>query len=175
MAKINIDTIPGYAEMSAEDKLKALEGYEFEVEDATKLKNALNKASSDCAEYKRQLKALQEQKLTDEEKAKLEREEAEKTLKAELESLKREKTIATYKANYLANGYDDALAASTAEALANGDMNTVFANQKTYNDSVMAKAKESLLNNQPGLSKGNPPKADPDGAEVDAFTRAIGI
>lgn len=175
MAKIDTNTIPGYSEMSAEDKLKALEGYEFEVDDAVKLKNALNKASSETAEYKRQLKALQEQKLTDEEKAKLEREEAEKTLKAELETLKREKTIATYKASYLANGYDDALAASTAEALANGDMNTVFANQKTYNDSVMAKAKESLLNNQPGLSKGEPPKGDPDSEQVEAFRKAVGI
>ena len=173
--KIDVTKIDGFDAMTPEQKVEALSNFEFEVDDAVKLKNALNKASSETAEYKRQLKALQEQKLTDEEKAKLEREEAEKTLKAELETLKREKTIATYKASYLANGYDDALAASTAEALVNGDMTTVFANQKTYNDSVMAKAKESLLNNQPGLSKGNPPKADPDGAEVDAFTRAIGI
>jgi len=173
--KIDVTKIDGFDAMTPEQKVDALSNYEFEVDDAVKLKNALNKASSETAEYKRQLKALQEQKLTDEEKAKLEREEAEKTLKAELETLKREKTIATYKASYLANGYDDALAASTAEALANGDMPTVFANQKTFNDSVLAKAKESLLNNQPGLSKGNPPKADPDGAEVDAFTRAIGI
>lgn len=175
MAKINTESISGYAEMSTEDKLKALEAYEFEVEDTMKLKNALNKASSDVAEFKRQLKTLQEQKLTDEEKAKLAHEEAEKALKAELETLKHEKTISSYKAKYLANGYDEALASSTAEALANGDMETVFANQKTYNDSVMAKAKESLLNNQPGLSKGEPPKCDPDSKEVDAFTRAIGI
>ena len=62
MAKINTAAIEGYAEMSAEDKLKALEEYEFETpapkenEEVTKLKTALSKANSEAADWKRQLR-----------------------------------------------------------------------------------------------------------------------
>lgn len=54
--KIDTTAIAGYEEMSTEEKLAALEAYEFEApapkdgEEVTKLKAALSKANSDAAE-----------------------------------------------------------------------------------------------------------------------------
>ena len=77
MAKIDVSKIEGYSEMSAEDKLKALEAYEFETpapkesEETTRLKAALSKANSESAEWKRQLR----EKQTESERAEAERKE----------------------------------------------------------------------------------------------------
>ena len=61
---IDVSTIPGYAEMTAEEKVAALEGYTFEppksVDNAEvdKLKQAVSKANSEAAEWKRKHNAL---------------------------------------------------------------------------------------------------------------------
>lgn len=175
--KVDVTKIDGYEDMTAEQKLEAVLNFEVEAPNTeeTKYKNLLNKANSEAAEYKRKWKELQEQKLTDEEKAKIEREESERALREENEALKKAQKLSEYKANYLANGYDDELATKTAEALLNGDMTTVFANQKTFAESVKAKAKEELLNSTPDLSKGNPPGGEKKDAQVTAFQRAMGV
>lgn len=55
MAKIDTSKIEGYAEMTPEQKLAALEGFEYEDNSAEleKQKNALSKANSEAAEWKR--------------------------------------------------------------------------------------------------------------------------
>lgn len=55
MAKIDTSKITGYAEMSAEDKLKALEAFEYEdnAAELEKQKAAVSKANSEAAEWKR--------------------------------------------------------------------------------------------------------------------------
>lgn len=177
--KVDVSKIENYENMTAEEKVEALLGLEIEPqtdnEELIKLRNNLNKANSQAADYKRQLKELQAQNMSDADKAKMEFEETLNNLKAENETLKKAQTIANYKANYLANGYDDALATSTAEALESGDMATVFANQKAFNESMLAKAKETLINNQPGLSKGNPPKGEETDPMVTGFKAALGL
>ena len=52
MAKIDTSKIEGYAEMTPEQKLAALEGFEYEDNSAEleKQKNALSKANSEAAE-----------------------------------------------------------------------------------------------------------------------------
>ena len=65
MAKIDTTMIEGYETMSAEDKLKALEEYEFETpapkenDEVTNLKAALSRANSERAEWKRQFREKQ--------------------------------------------------------------------------------------------------------------------
>ena len=59
--KIDTTKITGYAEMSAEEKLKALEEFEIvipkpDTDEADKLKAALSKANSEAAEWKRQFR-----------------------------------------------------------------------------------------------------------------------
>lgn len=141
---IDVSTIPGYAEMTAEEKVTALEAYTFEppksVDNAEvdKLKQAVSKANSEAAEWKRKHNAL----LSDDEKKRQESQEAFEKMEQELTALRKEKVVAEHKAKFLSLGYDEALAVETASALAEGDLNKVFTNmasfQETHDKAVLA-------------------------------------
>ena len=122
--KVDVSTIEGYAEMSAEDKVKALEALELDDKSAEleKYKNATSKANSEAAEYKRQLKALEEKAnagATDTEKQMAE-------LKGQIETLQREKSISERKASFLKIGMDESVASKCSEAFTNGDSEAFF-------------------------------------------------
>ena len=155
--KINTNAIENYESMSAEEKLKALEAFEFNDDSAElqKLKNALNKASSDVASYKKQL----QEKMTEQELKEAQEKEAREQMVNELNALRKEKTIAGYVASYVGMGYDSELAKATAEALEKGDTATVFANQMKHLESVKQATREENLSKQPPLPKGNPPSS----------------
>ena len=123
------DKIEGYESLSAEEKLKALE--ELDIEDDNKLKTLLQKANSEASEYKKKLKAKEDElnsKLSEDERIEKERKEKEDEREALLEKLLKDKTVAEHKANFLKAGYDDELADKSATALADGDFKTVFDN-----------------------------------------------
>ena len=160
---MRIDTakIENYETMSAEDKLKALEEYEFETpapkenDEVTKLKAALSKANSDAAEWKRQFR----EKQTEAERAEAERKEREAAVEDELRTLRRDKSVSGYVAQYLALGYTQELALKAAEATADNDAATIMSCQQEY---LAAKTKEieaAALNKQPTLTPGAPPTA----------------
>jgi len=67
MAKIDITKIEGYEEMSAEEKLAALEGFEIPELDYTGFvkKELFDKASSEIANYKKQLFERMTKKVAD--------------------------------------------------------------------------------------------------------------
>lgn len=82
--KIDVAKITGYAEMSADDKIKALEGYTHDMTGYC-TKDVFDKKASEASEYSKQMKELQEQlkgKMTPEEAKAL----AEAQFKAENES-----------------------------------------------------------------------------------------
>ena len=83
------DKIEGYAEMSAEEKLKALEEFELAENDDTKLKEALNKATAEASSYKKQLR----EKQTEQEKLEAERKEEAEKREALLNSLLDRKSV----------------------------------------------------------------------------------
>ena len=91
MAKIDINAIEGYAEMSAEEKLAALEAYEVPEPDFTGYvkKELLDKASSEAASFKKQLR----EKMTEEEAAKAKAAEDMASMQEELAKLRQEKVI----------------------------------------------------------------------------------
>lgn len=162
---LDTSKIDGYENMTAEEKVIALESLEMpkvDDDEVVKLRNALNKASSETAEWKRQYK----QKLTDEERRQAEEQEKEvarleneNAMKERIAQLESEKAISKNKAEFLALGYDDELATASAEAMVKGDTQTLFANQKVFNDRLEAQHKASLLENQPSLTNGNSPTA----------------
>lgn len=128
--------VDGYKEdMSAEEKLALLDGYEPKApEPAVDLKGYVKKSqfdslASELATAKKQLKS----RMTEEEAREADRAAHEEAIEAELKTLRREKTISSHKASFLAQGYDDALASEAATALADGDTDEVF--------SIMAKHK----------------------------------
>ena len=167
--KIDTTKIENYEQMSAEDKLKALEEYEFEApapkdnsEEVTKLKTALSKANSDAAEWKRQFR----EKQTEAERAEAERQEREKAVEDELRSLRRDKTVSGYVASCLSLGYDKELALKAAEAMADNDAAAIMACQQEFLEAKKKELEAAALGKQPSLSVGTPPTAKQ--AEVDA-------
>lgn len=102
MPKIDTSKIDNYANMTAEEKVAALEGYEFEVDNSEveKLKTQLSKANAEAAEWRRKHNAL----LSDEERKEAERQEADAAMRAELEALRKEKAISDSKARFLGLG-----------------------------------------------------------------------
>lgn len=153
MAKIDVTQIKGYAEMSAEDKLKALEGFDIPDPDYSGYvkKDVFDKTASELAGVKKQLK----DKMTDDEAAKQKEQEEREELQSKYDKLLRESEISKHKAKLLALGYDEKLADETAEAMADGDMEKVFANQKKHLDSVEKRVRADALKDTP--------KPTPDG------------
>lgn len=155
MAKIT-ERIDGYAGMSAEEKLEALENLELEDGSAEieRLKNAVSKANSESAEWKRKHNAL----LTDEQKTQQEQEEKFANMERELNELRRGKTESEYTAKYVSLGFEAKLAQETAKAMADGDMATVFANIGKANEALVKNAIAEKLKSIPrgvGGSSGN--------------------
>ena len=168
--KIDTSKITGYAEMTAEEKLAALEGFEFEApkdanDEVTKLKNALSKANSDAAEWKRQFR----EKQTEQERAEAERAEREKAVEEELRGLRRDKTVSGYVANCLALGYDKDLALRAAEAMADNDAAAILACQQDFLEAKKKELEAAALNKQPSLTTGAPPTASQ--ADKDAINK----
>lgn len=152
MAKIDTSGIEGYAEMTAEEKLAALEGMEFPEPDYSGYvkKDVFDKKASEAANYKKQL----DSKMSDEEKKSAESAEEMDRLRQQVADLQKEKTISVYKAKYLADGYDESLADETARALAESNFDTVFANQKKFIAAHDTELKEKLMDETPGMPGG---------------------
>ena len=166
--KIDVSKIEGYADMSAEEKLAALEGFEFEapkVDDSNEVKNlkeSLSKANSQAAEWKRQFR----EKQTEAERAEAERAEREKAVEEELQALRRDKTVSGYVAQCLALGYDKDLALRAAEAMADGNAAEILNCQQSFLEAKQKEIEANALNKQPTLTVGAPPTAKQ--AEQDA-------
>lgn len=147
MAKIDTSQIEGYSEMSAEDKLAALESFEIQEPDMSGYvrKDQLDKAAHDAAEWKRKYNS----KLSDEEKSQAEQKAYLEKVEEELNTLRRDKSVSDYTSKFIANGYDSELATATAEALADGDMETVFANQSKFVKSFEKHLKSEFMKGTP--------------------------
>ena len=137
--KINIEN---YESMTPEEKVAALEA---SYADSERMKSALDKATSEAASYKKQLR----EKQTDEEAKEAERAAKEAAIMAELDALRHEKVVGTYTTSYLAMGYDEKLAKATAEAMAKGDTETVFKNQKAHLEAREKALRTELLMQTP--------------------------
>lgn len=160
--KIDVSKIEGYAEMSAEDKLKALEEFDIEIpkpatdtDEVIKLKNALSNANSQAAEYKRALR----EKQTEQERAEAERAERDAARDAEIKELRRDKTVSGYLANCLSLGYDKDLAQRAAEAMADNDAAAIMECQREFLEAKTKELEAAALNKQPTLTAGAPPTA----------------
>lgn len=128
--KIDTTAIEGYADMTPEQKLAALEGYEFADPDYSGYvkKETFDKTASELSKAKKDILA----KMSEDERAKQERDEELQRLRNENAELQRDKNIAKYRAQYLGMGYDDDLATKTATAWADGDFETVIANHASF-------------------------------------------
>ena len=162
MAKIDVSSIEGYETMTADEKLAALENFEYEdhsaeLADLDKYKDAVTKANHDAAEYKKQLKALQDQQKTGNSKA----DDTIAKLQEQVAELTRQNTIASYTAQFTALGYDAELAQATAIATADGDVATVFENQRKFLEQHDKDTKANILKQTPKPGQGGTGKTAP--------------
>lgn len=176
--KIDTSKITGYAEMSAEEKLAALEAFEIPEQksggddEKTKLKEALSRANAQAAEFKRALR----EKQTEQERAEAERAEREKAVEEELRGLRRDKTVSGYVAQCLALGYDKDLALRAAEAMADNDAATIFACQQDFLEAKQKELEAAALNKQPTITSGSPPTAQQaDNEATNKLRKAMGL
>lgn len=115
-----------------------------------KQKDAIDKACSEAASYK---KAIRE-KQTEEERKEAERAEREAARDAELEKYRTESRINGYKSKLLECGYDLETASAMAAELPEGIKEDFFAKQKAFNESQKKTIEAELLNKQPKLTSG---------------------
>lgn len=148
--KFNIEN---YDSMTAEEKVAALEA---NFPDVAKYKAAADKAASEAADYKKQLR----ERMSEEEAKAAAAAEEKAALQARAEKAEQALAVNGYAKSYLAMGYDEKLAQSTAEALAKGDMATVFANQKAYAESREKALKAEWLKGTPRPDGGADTKID---------------
>ncbi len=151
MAKIDLTAIPGYSEMTAEQKLAALEA--LDVPDMTGYvkKDLFDKATSEAAGYKKQLR----EKMSHDEQVAAQQAETLKSLQDELDGLRAEKTVSDYARRWQSVGYAAALAEDTARAMVSGDMETVFKNHALFVAEHDKALKADLLKHTP-----TPPAGD---------------
>ena len=123
MAKIDVSKIEGYAEMSAEDKLKALEAFDIPDPDYSGYvdKKLFDKTASELADE----------------------------LEEKYNKLLRESAVSKNKAKLVALGYEESLADETAEAMADGNLEKVFANQKKHLASFEKRIRAEALKDTP--------------------------
>ena len=160
--KIDVAQITDYDSLSLEEKVAALENFEYDdhseaVESLGKYKDATDKATKEAAEYKKQLKALQDQQKTGNTKA----DATIAQLQEQVAELTRQNTISSYTAQYVALGYEAELAKATAIATADGDVATVFENQRKFLEAHDKQTKADILKQTPGPAKGGTGKQAP--------------
>ncbi len=161
MAKIDTSKIEGYDTMTAEEKLAALEA--LELPDVDKMKSALDKATSEAAGFKKQLR----ERMTEDEAAKAKAAEDMASIMAELDRYRAKDAINEYTVQFLGLGYDEKLAKSTAEALHKGDMSVMFKNHALFVAEREKSMKAELLKNTP-----TPPAGEGDkGTSKEAFQK----
>lgn len=141
--KFDTSAIEGYENMSPEDKIKALESFEFDdhSEEIERLKSSVSKANSEAAEWKKKHNS----QLSDDERAKAESEARVRELEAKVQEFEARERTSGYKADFLGLGFNPDLAGQTAEALTNGDTKTLFANLKKALTEHDAKFKSELM------------------------------
>ena len=147
MANIDTSKIEGYAEMTPEQKVEALEKFNMPDPDLSGYvkKDVFDKTASELAQKKKDLQA----RMSEDEIKQAEYNEQLEKYKAQAESLQREKDVADNKAKFISLGYDESLAEETAKALLDGDMSTVFKNHQIVIENVKKIAKGEAMASTP--------------------------
>ena len=130
-----------------------------------KLKKANDKATSEAASYKKQLR----EKQTAEEIALQEKAEKEAEREEQFQKLLRENTITKFEKNFLALGYPADLAAKAAAAQCDNDTDELFDIQQTFIEEKEKTMKADWMKSMP-----NPPAGNSDDDE-DAFLKGFNM
>ena len=153
--KIDFSSIEGYENMTAEEKLAALEAMDIPDPDYSGWvkKDVADKYASEAAGYKKQLR----EKMSQDEQEAAKRDEEMAAIKAEIETLRQEKAETELTNRWMGIGYSKELATATAKASAAGDMDAVFKNHAKFLADREKELKAEMLKSTP-----TPPAGDGD-------------
>lgn len=112
------DKIDGYTDMTAEQKLEALEKFELEDGSANEkhYKELISKANGEASEWKKKYNAT----LDENQRKEAERIEEQERIKAELLEYKEKERVSNYASKLIALGLDESSARESAKALPDG-------------------------------------------------------
>lgn len=146
MAKIDVSTIEGYENMSAEDKLNAVLGLDVpDSSELEKLKSQISNKNSEISEWKKKHNAL----LDEDQRRQLEIEDTINELKKRNEVLERSQSVSDYKAGLLEAGFAPEEASNAAEKLADGNIKGFFENLMNFRGSMEKTIKANLIRQNP--------------------------
>lgn len=139
--------VEGYRDdMTAEEKVELLTSFEQKPsDDGKKWKEQFDKASSELAATKKQLRA----KMTEDEQREAERAANDAAMKEELEKYRKNDAIRSSKVSLMGMGYDESMADEMADALYNGDNKAIFEAMKKHNEAMQKAMKEEILRGTP--------------------------
>ena len=128
--------------MTNDEIVEALNGVTLPLNNSDELdrmRKAKDKANSEAAEYKRQLKA----KMTEDEQRAAEEAEKYQKMQEENETLKKQIALSDLTTKFIASGLDAESAAKSAEAAYSGDFDTVINNFTSFVANSVKTAKET--------------------------------
>lgn len=139
------------ADLDGDDDVSLAEQVaQLKVQNA-KLKKANDKATSEAASYKKQLR----EKQTAEEIALQEKAEKEAEREEQFQKLLRENTITKFEKNFLALGYPADLAAKAAAAQCDNDTDELFSIQQSFIEAKEKAMKADWMKSMPKPPAGN--------------------
>ena len=150
---------PARAELSVEEKYAEL------LAENKRLKRATDKATSEAADYKKQLMASK----SDSERAAMEKAERDAALMEELQALRKESAVNKYAKSFLALGYTEKQANAAAEAQYSGDTDELFRIQREYQTEYEKRVKADLMKSMPAPNIGNDDTITITQAQFDAM------
>lgn len=184
MATIDTSGIENFDSMTDAEKVSALLAFQYDdgaeklkaaEENSARLKAAMDKATSEAAGFKKQLK----EKMSAEELKQQESESAIKEMQDKLaESEKRlaefeqREKISTAKAAFLGGGFDEATAADAANAFITGDIEKMSAAVKKFRESIEVSTKSKLMGSNPKPESGG--KAEDEGGNGTSIAEQLG-
>lgn len=148
------DDVPNLAEENAALKVQL-----------AKMKKAMDKATSDTAKYKKQLR----EKQTAEEAALQEKAEKEAEREEAFQKLLKENTVTKYEKNFVALGYSEELATKAANAQYDGDTEELFKIQQDFQSALLRQKEAEWAKSRP-----NPQAGNGENDDMDAFLKGFG-
>lgn len=148
---------------SGDDASLAEQVAQLRVENA-KIKKAMDRATSEAANYKKKLR----EKQSAEEIALQEKAEKEAEREEAYQMLLKENTVTKYEKNFLALGYSEELAAKAANAQYDGDTEELFKIQQDFQTALLKQKEAEWAKSRP-----NPQAGNGEGNTEDAFLKGF--
>lgn len=171
MAQIDTSTIDGFDNMSADEKVAALLGFQYDdgaekvkaaEDNAAKMKAAFDKAASEAAGYKKQLNATK----SAEELAKQETADAIKAMEDKIAEYEKRERLSNAKTMFLGGDFDEQTANDAAAAFIAGDNEKMSAALKKFREHIVTATKSSLMSSNPKMECGQNDDSENSGSDT---------